>query len=59
MGTYFMENQLNAIKYVHGKCKHLKLRNAAYLQKGKQQVTLLSVYDEPWVAHVVMNLRIL
>lgn len=47
------------IKYVHGKCKHLKLRNAAYLQKGKQQVTLLSVYDEPWVAHVVMNLRIL
>jgi hypothetical protein len=39
-GTYFTENQQNAIKYVYGKCKH---RKGAYLQKGKQQATPLSV----------------
>jgi hypothetical protein len=43
MGTYFTENQQNAIKYVYGKCKHLKHRKGAYLQKGIQQVTPLSV----------------
>jgi len=42
MGTHFMENQQNAIKYVHGKRKHPKYRKWAYLQTSKQ-VTLLSV----------------
>jgi hypothetical protein len=43
MGTHFMENQQNAIKYVYGKRKHIKHRKGAYLHTGKQQVILLSV----------------
>jgi hypothetical protein len=43
MGTYFTANQQNAIKYVYGKCKHVKRHKGAYTQKGKQEVTLLSV----------------